>query len=207
MQQNPSTQIELFQEPTGSGWAAVPTNSGRLRGKRVKFSAGEYLCGETVMNGAELAAIDVETLWLKWQGGKIVETRVTKTGSPHPARQHLSDLDETEWEAGLDGKPVDPWRDARNLFLVDPATGEELTFTTDSIGGRVAVMELARRVASVRTKRPKATPLIKLAVVRWQTKFGMKPRPFFEIVAWAGTDVEDAPKSALADQLSDDLPF
>lgn len=196
---------------TGDGWSAVPsTGSSSIRGKLLKFTNGEFLIGEEAVNGRELVAVGALTAWVRWAGGRPSEMRETLPGQPHPRREELGELDAAAWEKGLDGNPSDPWRDSRNLFLVDPATGAEFTFATSSWGGRSAIEDLARQIGNVRAAHPKAAPIVKLAVEKMKTRFGLKPKPLFEIVGWKGVDgpaqvAEPAPN--LAATLDDDLPW
>lgn len=202
--------VELFPS-SADGWATVPaTGSGSIRGKLVKFTNGEFLVGEELVNSRELVAVGVLVAWVKWAGGRPAEMRETLAGQAHPRREALGDMDATVWEKGLDGNPSDPWRDSRNLFLIDPKTGAEFTFATSSWGGRSAIEDLSRQIANVRSAYPSAAPLVKLGVEKMKTRFGLKPKPVFEIVSWKGAEgpaQKPTPVKNLAAELNDDLPF
>jgi hypothetical protein len=120
------------------GWDAVPaSDGGMIRGVLVKFADGHFLIDKSTeaADHREMAVVGVVTLWIKWVDNKP-DPRVTQPGQRHPDRDEWGDLDPEAWEAGLDGKPKDPWQDTRYLYLVDPRTGEELTFTTASAGSQ-----------------------------------------------------------------------
>jgi hypothetical protein len=138
--------------------------------------------------------------------------RVTHVGESHPLRDDLPDNDEAQWPAGLNGEPSDPWRDTRYLHLIDPNTGADYTFVTDSYGGRRAVSDLKAQIANVRSVHPGAVPIVQLAATMMKTRFGQKPRPDFKIAAWRGKQEAGgngkvkAVEHAEAD-MDDDIPF
>ena len=80
--------------------------------------------------------------------------------------------------------PSDPWRDTRYLRLIDPRTGQDYTFVTDTYGGRKAVGELKSQISNVRFAYPGAVPLVQLGSTMMKTSFGLKPRPEFKVVGW-----------------------
>jgi hypothetical protein len=208
--------------PFDDGWNAVPRRDGMIRGSLIKFTNGEFACNGQVINDAQFVPTDVVTYWMRWADGQPAETLVTRAGERHPEREELGHDDEAEWEAGLDGRPSDPWRDSRNVYLVDPRTAQEFTFTTSSWGGRDAVEELARSIAFVRNAgHPGALPLIRLDVGRMKTRFGPKPKPLFKVVDWRydakaemllkqhtpPKQIEAQAEKPLSKELNDEIPF
>ena len=124
-----------------------------------------------------------------------IEHRVTEAGKIHPDRDDLPDQDESQWSPGLDGKPADPWKDTRYLYLINPRSGQSYTFVTDSYGGRRAVGSLKSKILNVRWVYPGAVPLIKCTSAPFKTQYGMKRRPEFKILEWrnrgGGSPIED----------------
>jgi hypothetical protein len=168
------------------GWDAVPASDGGIiHGDLVRFTDGHFPINKSSepADGREMAVVGVVTLWIKWVGNKP-DHRVTQPGQRHPDRDELGDLDPEAWQAGLDGKPKDPLEDSRYLYLVDPYTGEELTFTTASAGGRKAIADLKNQIANVRHAHPAAIPIVRLESGTWKTRFGPKPKPLFRVVGW-----------------------
>jgi hypothetical protein len=168
------------------GWDAVPaSDGGMIRGALVKFADGHFFIDKSTeaADDREMAVVGVVTLWIKWVGNKP-DPRVTQPGQRHPDRDEWGDLDPEAWEAGLDGKPKDPWQDTRYLYLVDPRTGEELTLTTASAGGRKAIADLKNQIANVRQAHPAAIPIVRLECGTWKTRFGPKPKPLFRVIGW-----------------------
>jgi hypothetical protein len=185
-------------------------------GKMLKFTDGQWICDKTepMPANANLVAAGVITVWVRWQEGKPSEHRITQTGQLHPHRDELPDLDETKWPPGLNDEPADPWRDTRYLRLIDPNTGADYTFVTDSHGGRRAISDLKQQIANVRTAHPGAVPVVQLASTPMKTKFGQKARPDFKIVGWRGKrddsragNGNNAQNNAQNDDMNDDIPF
>jgi hypothetical protein len=209
----------------GGGWDAVPDrDSGMIHGRIIKFADGYYTISESTepANGRVLVVAGVVPAWVKWRDGKPVEHRITQSRMPHPEREDLPDLDQNDWPAGLDGQPADPWQDTRYLYLADPQTGEEFTFTTSSWGGRRAIADLRNQIANIRYANQGAIPVIRLDTDKMKTRFGLKPKPLFTVVAWRGGAGEvkqvnnnkqiEAPKTESAIEhsrrkMDDEIPF
>ena len=99
----------------------------------------------------------------------------------------------------MNGEPVDRWRDTRYLRLIDPRTGQDYTFVTDTYGGRKAVGDLKSQITNVRFAQPGAVPIVQLGSTMMKTAFGLKPRPEFKVVGWRN-------KNSAAVQLTDGSP-
>ena len=156
-------------------------------GKMLKFTIdGKYKVdkADILPDNTTLVAIDVTTAWVNWQDGKPIEHRITQPGQLHPDRADLPDQDKATWERGLNGEPADPWRDTRYLRLIDPRTGQDYTFVTDTYGGRKAVGDLKSQIGNVRFAYPGAVPVVQLGSTMMKTAFGLKPRPEFKVVGW-----------------------
>jgi hypothetical protein len=168
---------------------SVPEKGGNslIIGKMLKFTIdGKYKIdkADILPDGTTLVAIGVKTVWVKWQDGKPVEHPITQPGQLHPDRADLPDQDQTTWEPGKDGEPSDPWKDTRYLHLIDPRTGQDYSFVTDTFGGRKAVGELKSQITNVRFAHPGAVPVVQLGSTRWKTNFGLILRPEFKVVGW-----------------------
>jgi hypothetical protein len=156
-------------------------------GKMLKFTVdSKYKVdkADILPANTSLVAVDVTTTWVKWQNDKPIEHRITRPGQLHPDRDELPDLDKTMWQRGLNGEPADPWRDTRYLRLIDPRTGQDYTFVTDTYGGRKAVGDLKSQISNVRFAYSGAVPVVQLGSTMMKTAFGLKPRPEFKVVGW-----------------------
>ena len=176
MNTNEKQDNALVAATADDGWSSVPaSSSSTIRGHLVKFKQGEYLSGEHALNDREFVAIGVLTYWTRWENGKPDKVLVTEEAQAHPRRELLGDLDEFKWPVDRNGEPSDVWCDSRNLYLCDPRTAEEYTFTTSSVVGRLAVSDLKRQIGTVRTAHPRAVPVVRLGVERMKTKYGQPP--------------------------------
>lgn len=184
-------------------------NTGLICGKMLKFTDGNFTVDkvETLPANTRLIAMAMATVWVHWEAGKPVEHRQTQAGEPHPSRGELPDQDESLWPSGLNDQPEDPWKDTRYLRLIDPKTGADYTFVTDSIGGRRAVSELKRQIANMRAMEPAAIPVVILGKAEMKTKFGKKQRPDFKVVAWRNGQPPQTKQALPAVDMDDDIPF
>ena len=178
----------------GDGFDVAEPRTGFITGSLLKFIDRDYFADKTekLPEGTTLVATGTVTAWVKWQDGNP-EHRVTHAGQAHPDRNDLPDQDQSLWEIDekFTGKPRDPWRDARYVYLIDPRTGRDFTFVTDTAGGRAAVGELKSAIANVRRARSGVVPLVRLGWKMMNTRFGPRPRPVLEVVEWRGGGSND----------------
>jgi hypothetical protein len=195
------------------GWAdaARDYQESMLHGELIKFSDGQWLLGREgvlLKQGLRLVATSTAHAWVKWIDNKPVEYRPREPGKPLAERVDLGDTDQDAWEAGLDGKPRDPWQNTRFCYLVDPETASVFTFSTATWAGRDAVKYLGDCIIRMRGARPGCSPVVEFSSAPHQTKFGRKTKPVFTIVAWVGGN-PDQPNKQLppSADLQDELPF
>jgi hypothetical protein len=194
-------------------------SSSFIQGKLLKFVDGRFVVDKTeeLPANVTLVALNAITCWVHWENGKPIDHRVTKPGQAHPDRDELPDQDESQRPPGLNGEPEDVWKDTRYLHLIDPQTGADFTFVSDSHGGRRGVSNLKSQIYYVRMAHPAALPVVQLASAPMKTKFGLKKRPDFRVVAWRGREqkgpvkvIEPKPREPQGDfvePLDDDIPF
>jgi hypothetical protein len=206
---------------TDDNWATVPEGTGSLlRGSMAKFKDEHFWLDTTTdITGSTWIVTDVVTAWLKWSDNQPAEHRITQPGRRHPDSDELPDTDQDQWKPGLDGKPADPWKDTRYLYLVDGKTAAEITFVTDTVGGRRAVGDLKRQVANMRTAHPRALPVVRLDEGTMLSRFGPKPKPTFTVVDWkrkeapprqvaaALAHADNSKRSPRRDDMDDAIPF
>jgi hypothetical protein len=198
----------------GDGWndAAADYADNVLRGTLIKCTDGFWLVGRDgtpLKADTRLVALGTVAAWVKWQGNKPAEYRVRKPGERLPDRKELGDLDETQWEAGPDDKPRDPWQETRFVHFVDPATAEAFTYSTSSWAGRNAVIALGDQITRMRIARPGAAPVVEFTSGPHMTKYGPKRKPVLKVVGWVGggdeqKQLDQLPKNA---DMDDVIPF
>ena len=170
------------------GWDAQANDSAAspMKGSSIKFDNGAYFIGREktlIQPDRQFVAIDVREGWLFLKKDTPAEYDMRAIGGPKPPRPN-SFSDPSEWPDGLDGKPADPWRYAKFLYLLDPLSAEVFTFTSSTTGGRIGISDLTAQIQLMRSTRPGAVPLVELQSRQMKTKFGMKPRPFFHVMSW-----------------------
>jgi hypothetical protein len=71
------------------------------------------------------------------------------------------------------------------VYLLDPLTMGKYTFATGTIGGSIAVRDLVDRTQWMRRFRGmNVYPVVRLADVFMNTRFGGRQRPYFHVVRW-----------------------
>ena len=161
-----------------------------IRGGNAKFDAGAYFVGKEktlLAPERQFIVLDKAAGWQFLKKDCPAEYLVQTPGGPKPERPECGD--EADWPIDLSGNPSPPWKWNIWVYLMDVASGETLTFSTGTSGGRVAVGELTAQIKSMRGMQPGAMPIVELQSVQMPTKFGRKPRPFFKIVSWRNRTV------------------
>jgi hypothetical protein len=131
-------------------------------------------------------------------------------GFQMPDRAALGDLDPSQWEIGLDGKPQDPFRHFNYLVLQRGDTGEMFTYTTAWITGRKAVGNLLRHYDRMQRTHPDMYPIVRLQVGGFfhrDERVGWVQTPVFKVVGRQPKDSAAKPDSSYAADLNDQIGF
>lgn len=164
-------------------------------GKLLKFSKGDFLCGENddeVEEGTQFVANMDELMvgWIRWADMKPTDQimgRVAEGYQP-PKRHELGDDDKSRWETDEQGHERDPWQFSNYLILKSVDGDELFTFTTSSRGGLNAIGELCKSYGKLMRQKPDEYPVIELGVGSYQHSnkaYGRIKFPTFKIVGWA----------------------
>jgi hypothetical protein len=145
---------------------------------------------EEIPEGTQFVVIyeQIQGGWIKFMGkGNPPERKQGNLfeGFVPPDRESLGDLDQSEWEEGLSGKPADPWQFQILLPLQNVETGELFVFNTSSITGRRAVDGLVAACARMQRTEPNDYPVVKLRVGGFQhrdERIGWIKTPSFDRV-------------------------
>jgi len=202
------------------GWedTAAELESQFIRGTLLKFADWRWSKGkdgDEVEKGTQFLATGTVAAWVKWWDGKPVQHIKREPGRVLPDLDEMPDRDQSLWQLGPDGKLRDPWQNTRYVYLLDPISMEVLTFSTSSLGGRAAAINLADQIKRMRgLGRASALPVVELGAEKMPTRFGMKSRPVFKIVKWYGGESangggpkEIAPPSLEEEMNGDEIPF
>jgi hypothetical protein len=189
-------------------------------GRMIKFGkGGEFLTPDdeqSVPPESEFVALCDQTLvgWLKFNGlGEPPERNMglLHDGFVMPSRESLGDLDQSKWEAGLDGQPQDPWTHQIYLVLQNASTSEFYTFVTSSKTGRRAVGNLLRHYDRMRKTNPNELPRVRLGTGGFEHKdprVGHVATPVFIVIGRSPRDGIAAPEpTSTAAYLNDEIGF
>jgi hypothetical protein len=166
------------------GFDAHDPAASPIRGVDTRFKDGSYFNFTEKLNRQDrtFAVLDLVAGWQKLQKDCQPEYLMQGIGEPRPPQPHVEQKD---WPLNLNGVPEHPWRWTRCLYLLDAATGEISTFSSSTVGGRVAIDELRDQISFMRRVRPDAMPVVSLQSKDMPTSFGStKPRPHFKIKGW-----------------------
>ena len=222
--QNALTTVKDNLPANADGWDAAASDSANkpMKGQSIKFDAGAYFIGKEktlIKVDRRFVAMDLAQGWQFLKKDCPAEYVMRPIDGPKPPRPD-SFTDESEWPDELDGKPADPWKYTRFLYLLDPLTAETFTFTSSTWGGLRGIDDLTQQIKLMRTTEPGAVPIVELQSAAWSTKFGIKQRPFFKVVGWHIKKIE-APKlisdnssdgggsgpKVVNDMMDDEIPF
>jgi hypothetical protein len=159
-------------------------------GELLKFSKGEWLAGETVLNGVKMTA-EMGSLAIgsrKWVDGKIVaaDLGLVASGFEPKTRDQLDDLDQSKWPLNSRGERTDPWQFGYYLCLTD-SDGRTYIWPATSSGARRAVGVLSRAYAKKRGLG--VLPVVELKADVYRHKdFGKVDVPVLAIVGWTKGD-------------------
>jgi hypothetical protein len=188
-------------------------------GRLIKFSKdGQFITAddeEPVPTDTEFAALCDQTLvgWLKFNGEGLPPDRAMGLlygDFVMPPRQSLGDLDQSEWDMGLDGTPADPWQHHICIVLQNTATQELFTYDTSSKTGRRACGNLLRHYDRMCRTHPDDLPRVRLGTGRFAHKdarVGWVTVPLFIVIGRTPRDGVASPDpTTTAKYLDDDLP-
>jgi hypothetical protein len=187
--------------PADDGWgdAANEAAERTIRGVLLRFADWHWTAGKErrpIADGTRLVALATTAMWQRWESGRVAEQRMRQPGRRMPEREELGFDKQDEWETDSDGEPVDPWKNCRLVYLVDPQTAEAFTFSTSSWGGRGAVADLGDQIARMRSVHLDAVPIVELRAAEMPTRHGRKSKPVFKIVGWKTADNNQQPAPA-----------
>jgi hypothetical protein len=197
------------------GWGrAADENSSRvIKGDILKFKDGKWFSGKSpipLSPDLVLAAGATTSAWVTWPDGQPTYVAADARGIL-PDRKTLGDTDTEQWAVSkFTAKREDPWQRLKVIYLLNPITAGVMTHASGTVGTRLAINELADKIAMIRQSRPGAMPMVKLSSVPMPTQFGLRDRPHFEVVEWRGGSTSDAPEilpPSVREELNDELPF
>jgi hypothetical protein len=104
-----------------------------------------------------------------------------------PQRGELGDGDSSCWEVDTNGNAKDPWQETNSVVFIPPKLGDVFTFTTNSTGGVLAVVDLCNAHDRVILHRPHGYPVVSVESDSYAHKIKSRGRikiPRFRIVQY-----------------------
>jgi hypothetical protein len=159
----PAAARELAPEAVEGFDAYAKTGAPAWFGELLKFNGktGEWSAGKEnlpIEQGRMLAAVVPEMLagHVLWVDGELADQSWEPAFQfdPRKHRASLGNQDQDLWSKDEKGEPVDPWKEGVMLPMVDPATREEFTFSSSSVGG----VRATKRLTRMYVKQMKAAP-------------------------------------------------
>jgi hypothetical protein len=147
-----------------------------------RFTTGD---GEEVAQDRNFAVIhdQIQVGYIKFGGkGEAPERRMGPlfNGYRPPPRSELGDLDQTQWDIGLNGQPQDPWQPQIQIPLADVMTEELYLFGTTSVTGRKACGNLIAQAQRMARNDPDNYLVVALRTGGFNhAKFGRVKTPSF----------------------------
>jgi hypothetical protein len=186
-------RIDGFEGYEDSVEGGEEQTSGRvIQGALMKFTnEATWITGDEELSvELELIVIDVGRVVQKWQDGTPTETIILAPGQKFPDINKLNEtVPKKEWEDGPDGKPRGPWQAQHVVYLLNPQDMTRYTWPTGTTGGAICVRDLVDRTKWMRRFRGQNVfPIVTLADVFMNTRFGGRQRPHFDIVRWVTFD-------------------
>jgi hypothetical protein len=166
------------------GFTGTLISGGRvLKGMLLKWSdSAHWVDRDGLPPPSPLLVVAIAECLQRWRGGRA--QTITDKPLPNPDQLNAA-VPESEWEPGIDGKPRPPWEHVVVIYLVDPARGTFYTYMAGTIGAHMMWDHLREQVMTMRALRGvKCMPLVTLSERPMKTSFGMRHRPFLEIVDW-----------------------
>jgi hypothetical protein len=150
----------------------------------------------------ELVAVDFGRVVQKWIDQLPVE-KETRWLAPEEEAPDIEAMNNecprSEW-GEVNGQPRGPYQLQHIVYLLDLNTMEKFTFPTGTVGGRIAVDELAEAVQWMRRLRPGVYATVTLSDKFMRTRWGGRQRPWLKIKGWVslgGSEAVPAPNTPL----------
>jgi hypothetical protein len=205
-----------------------PQGGGVIQGTLIKFSnEGAWITGDgdEMSPTLKLVAHDAARIVQKWIDQIPKETIFVAPGEKFPDVNAMNEkAPKSEWREDLNGRMVGPWQAQHLLYLVNPETLDKYTYPTSTVGGSIAIRELADKVRWMRRHRgPNVNAVVTLSDTHMNTRFGGRQRPHFKIMHWIGVDdgetalapskpaapaikSHEVKEPSLAEEMNDELP-
>ena len=157
-------------------------------GEFINFTEGKWVMRDKspMTNTSKLIVLATHEKLQRWGDGVLDEEIMPTPGEMLPDIDVLNAaIPQSEWMIGVDGRPRPPWSHAHLVYLIDPVNVDRFTYSSATIGARIAINDLKERISWMsRFRGTTVHPVVTLSSRPMQTRFGMRSRPHFEVDDW-----------------------
>jgi hypothetical protein len=160
----------------------------------IKFSAqGEWMLNdEELPQEREYMVAGVKRSCVRWpqESGPPEETILLEPGQKWPDTDEWNAaIPKDEWRTDAGGNPKGPWERTYTILLMDVDSMDRFRFATATIGGGIAIRDIATKIANKRKfSAVEVLAVVRLSTMHMKTKFGGRDRPHFEVIKWITFD-------------------
>ena len=188
-----------------------------ITGRLVKFDGkdGKWITsddGVEISEDTDFVALLDETLvgYARFNGPGVPPDRIQGLlydGFILPPVESLPDRDESQWEIGLSGKPVDPYVHQMCVVLQQADTQELFTVVASNPTGRRAVGQLLKHYNRLRRSGTNEVPIVRLRKGGYHhsDRVGWVVTPMFVVFGKVARDSAARPDTSLKTILDDEV--
>jgi hypothetical protein len=187
--------------------AAVLRQHGGQAVTRLGYAKGDWQLGRDKLrvNGTQWTARPDWLVrgWMFWWDGRILAYKIGYAidGYVPPDRSELGYHDRDQWDVWCKGR--DPWQHGWSLPLYGPVSGEEVLYSTDTMGGQSCLSILLQAFCDRVDSNPadnKILPTVELNSSSYRhPERGEIKVPVLDIVGWATPPNKPRPPLPAAD--------
>jgi hypothetical protein len=169
----------------------IQNGQSAISGDILKYLDRQWSKDDVVVTKTRYIVRGIAETVVQWKDGSPVDTIGEK---PLPSIDDLNAaIPEALWGLGPDGNPRPPWQRQFVIYLLDVASGYELSFPARSGGAIVAVQRLKSAVENKRRFVGEPLwPIVELESAPYSRRFN-KSRPALKIVGWVNQNGEMLP--------------
>jgi hypothetical protein len=178
---------------------------GAFGGARLlKFVTDKYATreGDVISPERRFICLGLTKVVQKFIQQKLVDTKIVPPNENMPDIERMNEeAPKEEWGTDLNGNPAGPYSRVLVLKFIEEPALTRFAFVTQSIGGSIAVGDLCDKIKIMRRLHgPEVTAIVSPQTTLFKTRFGVRKRPNFEVVAWRKLGGEGGGKLPAAPQ-------
>jgi hypothetical protein len=163
-----------------------------IQGEPIKFTneaAWVDSSGQELPARLELIMVDIGRIVQKWKDQQPVETIILAPHQKYPDVRAMNEAcPKSEWRE-WNGQLLGPWQAQHVAYLLNPADMNKFSWPTGTVGGNIAIAEIAEKTRNMRRFRgQRVYAVVRLTDKFMPTRWGGRQRPHLEVVRWVTLD-------------------